>query len=150
VNAPIKSVDPETAVADVAAAITFTAQVSQNRSIVIQTYMPRDAPVSEFHETLDKMTKSVDRQQAKLDMEELLANLAQEEKTLKGLEEDFLAIEPRAQAVWNARKNGPFKLSQQELAQKATARTNIERFREAIAKRNAEIAKCQARIDARE
>lgn len=139
--------DPERAFASpddkgLAAAITITAQVSQNRSIVIQTYMDRDLPALAYHQLLDKFSKAVDRQEAKLALEEQRTNLETEEKGLRNLKEDFAAIEERSRAMHaeSARK-GPWKLSQAEAAQKANALTNVKRYEEAIAKRRAEITR---------
>lgn len=132
----------------VAAAITITAQVSQNRSIVIQTYLERDAGVSHYHTLVDKLTATVDRQEARLQLDELQVLLEQEEKALKQLTEDYNSIEERARVAWAAsNKRGEFKLGAQETAQKSTAATNIKRFQEAIAKRKVEISKCKAVID---
>lgn len=144
---PVKSLDPEQSVGDVAAAITMTAQISQNRSIVIQTYLPRDEKVGLFHGTLDKLGAAIDRQEAKYRLESLQAELAQHEKTAKALEEDYTGIEARAAAEWKRRgKKGESTLSDNERAQKSTAKTNIERYRVEITKIKAEIGKCEAVI----
>lgn len=134
---------------EIAVAVTMTAQISQNRSIVMQTYIPRDAEVDWYHHMLDKLSKAVDRQEAKASLEAEEANLALEEKTLKQQREDFVAIEERAQTAWeHSRKKGPWPgLTAAEAAQKGTAATNIRRFEEAITKRKAEIAKLKALID---
>ena len=130
-----------------AAALTLTAQVSSNRSIVIQTYMDRDAPLSEFHGVLDKLATSIDRQEAKANLEGLEAEQALEEKTLKQMEEDYAAIPERAEAAWQAsNKKGPYRPSPQEAAQKIQAANGIKQYRERIKKRVAEIAKCQGII----
>lgn len=144
---PVKSLDPEQSVGDVAAAITVTAQISQNRSIVIQTYIPRDASLRQYHDVLDKLGASADRQEAKYRLEGLQAELAQHEKTAKSLEEDFTSIETRSAAAWVATgRRGEHKLSPQETAQKSTAKTNIERYRVEIKKIKDEITKCEAVI----
>lgn len=144
---PVKALDPEQSVGDVAAAITVTAQISQNRSIVIQTYIPRDASLRQYHEVLDKLGASADRQEAKYRLEGLQAELAQHEKTAKSLEEDFTSIETRSAAAWAATgRRGEHKLSPQETAQKSTAKTNIERYRVEIKKIKDEIIKCEAVI----
>jgi len=130
-----------------AAAITVTAQISTNRSIVIQTYMDRDAPVRDYHGIIDKLSVSIDRQEAKANLEGLEAEQALEEKTLKQMEEDFTAIPGRAEAQWIAGgRKGQYKPSPQEAAQKLQAENGIKRFRESIKKRAVEIAKCRGVI----
>ena len=144
---PVEERDPEAQFASpdvkgMAAAITVTAQISQQRSIVMQTYLDRDAPVGEFHRVLDKFDRAIGRQEAKTNLEEHEANLALEEKTLAQLSEDFHAIESNSQAAWEARgKAGQHKLNPAETAQKENAKTTIRRYQEAIAKRKADIAK---------
>jgi hypothetical protein len=152
VQDPIEARDPEAQFAPpdvkgMAAAITVTAQISQQRSIVIQTYLDRDAPISMFHDVLDKFDRAIGRQEAKTNLEENVINLAIEERTLKQLTEDFNSIELRSQADWLARnKKGQHKLTQAEEAQKETAKTNIRRYQEAITKRKSDIAKLQGII----
>lgn len=144
---PVKSLDPEQSVGDVAAAITMTAQIAQNRSIVIQTYIPRDSHTLQYHVVLDKLGAAIDRQEAKYRLEGLQTELAQHEKTEKALEEDYTGIEARAAAEWKRRgKKGEPTLSDNERAQKSTAKTNIERYRVEITKIKAEIGKCEAVI----
>jgi hypothetical protein len=144
--------DPERAYAapedkGLAAAITITAQVSQNRSIVVQTYVDRDAPTVELHQLLDKFGKAVDRQEAKLNLEQEKANLETEEKNLLHLKEDFAAIETRSRAQHSeSGRKGPWKLSQAEAAQRTNALTNVKRYEEAIAKRKQEIARLKLLI----
>ena len=148
----IVSHDPEDSYRDpeakgTAAAITVTAQVSTNRSIVIQTYMDRDAPLREFHGVIDKMSASIDRQEARANLEGLEAEQALEEKTLKQMEEDFLAIPVRAEAQWKAGgRKGDYRPNAQEAAQKLQAENGIKRFRESIKKRAGAIAQCKATI----
>lgn len=144
---PVKALDPEQAVGEVAAAITVTAQISQNRSIVIQTYVPRDGSVRAFHDILDKLGAAADRQEAKYRLEGLQAELAQHEKTEKSLVEDFTGIETRSQAAWTgAGKKGEHKLNTNDTTLKSTTKTNIERYRVEIKKIKEEISKCEAVI----
>lgn len=151
-NAPVETRDPEASYASpdvkgMAAGVTVTAQISQTRSIVIQTYLDRDSDVKEFHGVLDKFAKAIERQEAKATIAEEATNLALEEKTLKQMLEDFSAIEDRSQKAWErANKKGSWKLSDVDATQKATATTNIERYRSAIATRKTRMAKLEALI----
>jgi hypothetical protein len=150
VRDPVEAKDPEAQFASpdvrgMAAAVTVTAQISQNRSIVMQTYLDRDAPVGDFHRLLDKLNTAIERQEAKTNLEDNRVNLALEEKTLKQLTEDYHAIETRSEATWAARgKQGAAKLNPAEVAQKEGAKVTIGRYTEAIAKRKADIAKLEA------
>lgn len=144
--------DPEDAFASpdakaIATAVTITSQVGTNRNMVLQTYIPRDASIAEYHAICDKLVCTANRQEAMLQLEEEEANLAVEQKTLKQMTEDFHAIEPRAEKAWQASgRKGPYKMNASEAAQKANAETNIRRFQEAITKRQERISKYRAVI----
>ena len=127
-----------------ACAITITTQVGSNRSIVVQTYMARDEPPAAFNTVFDKLNKVVDRQEAKLQLEEMEANLLRTQKNLKHMSEDYGRIEERAQQAWDARgKKGAFKLSEPELVQKTQAKGLIERTQDEIKRLEADIARAR-------
>src|SRR5882672_11288249 len=99
-----------------ACAITISTQVGTNRSIVVQTYLPRDEAASVFHQVLDKLNKVVDRQEAKLQIEGLELDLLRMENNHEKLVHDYQGIEERSQQAWEDRnKKGAFKLSPQDL-----------------------------------
>lgn len=147
---PVEARDPEAQftppdVKGMAAAITFTASISQNRQIVMQTYLDRDSDLSEFHKVLDKFDKAIGRQEAKTNLEDHRANLAVEEKTLGQLVDDFNMIEQRSADAWKQRgKQGDPKLNPAESAQKENAKVTIGRYKDAITKRKADIARLEA------
>lgn len=135
----------------IAVAVTLTAQVSQNRSIVMQTYIPRDAEMGEYHHALDKLSAAVDRQEAKANLESEETQLALEEKTLRQMKEDYAGIQERSEKAWVAsNRRGPHKLTPQEEGQKQQAVVAMTRYKEAIEKRTREIAKLKAVIAATE
>jgi len=127
-----------------AAAITLTAELGK-RQVVIQTYMERDAPIQDFHRLLDKLNETVDRQQAKFQLEAEQLQLEHEEKELKRLIEQHDSIEANARAEFAGRgKRGEFKLTSQQEGQKNQAVANINRLKEHIPWRKAGIAKLEA------
>jgi hypothetical protein len=129
----------------VACAITITTQVGSNRSIVVQTYMERDAPIELYHTTFDKLNKVVDRQEAKLQIEGMEADLLRMETNHAKLVQDYQGIEERAQKAWELRgKKGAFKLSETELTHKAQAMNTIEAGKVNIARLKADIAKARS------
>jgi len=128
-----------------ACSITITTQVGTNRSIVVQTYLDRDAPLRDYNELLDKLNSATDRQEAKLQVESMEADLVRMEVNHAKLVKDYQEIESRAEKMWNARgKKGAFKLSEPELVQKTQAMNTIEAGKENIARLKAEIAKVRA------
>jgi Zn-dependent M32 family carboxypeptidase len=144
--------DPEQTFRDpdekaVACAITITTQVGSNRSIVVQSYLERDAPISAYHDVLDKLNKAVDRQEAKLQIESLEADLLRMKVNHEKLVNDYQGIEERSQRAWEARgKKGAFKLSEAELVQKNQAANTIKAGKENIARLEADINKARSVI----
>ena len=128
-----------------ACAITITTQVGSNRSIVVQTYLDRDAPLQDYNELLDKLNQATDRQEAKLQVEAMEADLVRMKVNHGKLIKDYSEIEVRAQKMWEtSNKKGPFKLSEPELVQKMQSINTIEAGKENIARLEAEIAKVRA------
>jgi ribosomal 50S subunit-associated protein YjgA (DUF615 family) len=141
-----KELDPEPR-DEIAVAVTMTAQLSEKRSIVMQTYLPRDSAVKVFHDALDKLGSAIDRQEAKYQLEGLRVSLEMHEKTLTQLEEDYGRIDAKATADWlRAGRKGDPKLNANEQAQKGNAEQNIKRYRTEILKVKAEIGKCEASV----
>ena len=131
----------------VACAITITTQVGSNRSIVMQSYIERDAPITAFHGVLDKLNKAVDRQEATLQLEGLEIDLDKHRKKLTQMSEDYQNIEERAQKAWDARgKKGAFRLSEIELTQKVQAGDLLKRMKEEITRLEKEVDKARGVI----
>lgn len=128
----------------IAVAVTMT---GGGGAIVMQTYIERDASPGHYNAVLDKLDAAIKRQTAKAELEEEIANLETEERGYKNLISDFQAIETRSQEEWERKgRKGQWKLSPDENAKKGNALTNVERFKDAIAKRKARIAKLKALI----
>lgn len=131
----------------IAVAVTVSTQLGDGRSIVMQTYLDRDAEQGQFDGTLDKLGAVVDRQEAKYQLRGLKANLEVHEATLKQLETDYAKIEQNATAEWTKRgKKGTPQLAASELAQKGNAEQNIKRYRQEIVKIKAEIERCEGLV----
>jgi hypothetical protein len=128
-----------------ATGVTLSVSLTEGRSLVLQTYLPRDATLHEHHDLLDKLGVAADRQNARYRLEGLRANLEVHKKTLDQLTSDYERIEGRAMEAWMQRgKKGSPVLSATEAAQKSNAEQNIKRYRVEIAKLEAEIAQCEA------
>ena len=141
-----KALSPEPQ-GEIAVAITVQSQVGDKRTIVMQTYLPRDTHVKEFHKTLDKLTRAVDRQEAKANLEQAKRHLEQVTETLAKLEADYTRIDERNATEWKVKgKKGEPQLNQTELAAKGTAHTNIKEYRNQIDKAKAQIKEYEAEI----
>jgi len=132
---------------EIAAAVTVQSQVAGGRTIVLQTYIPRDAPIADYHATLDKLVRSIDRQDDKARLETLELELVKHKETLGQIDTDYKRISIEAEAKWQQQnRKGPAKLQPGEAAQKANVEQNIKRYRQEIAKIEADIEKCKASI----
>jgi hypothetical protein len=136
--------DPEPT-GEIAVALTLSTTLPEGRSLVMQTYLPRDADVGEFHKCLDKLGSAADRQAAKYKLEGLRAALDVHEQTLKQMQEDFANIDVKAERIWKERnKKGPPVLGPNEAAAKGNAEQNMKRWAHEIVKLKTEIAQCEA------
>lgn len=136
---------------EAAVAITVSTQVAEKRSIVLQTHIGRDDPVDVLHSVLDKLGRGVDRQEAKYRLKDLQLGLEHEKKLYKQLTEDFQRIDEKHAVEWHARgKKGDPVLGANERQHKETAKTNLGRYKESIAKFENEIVECKAIIAAGE
>lgn len=145
-----KVLDPEkSGQQEIAVAITLSVQIGEGRSLVMQTYMPRDAPVRDFHGVTDKLGRVVDRQKAHYDLQLVELQLAQNAKLLAQLKEDYVRISADIEAKWqqSGRRGSSVKLHPNEASQKSTAETNIKRFEQEITRLEAERDKLKAQVD---
>lgn len=132
---------------DLAVAVTLTTALTDRRSIVMHTYIARDASLYEYNVVIDKLGRAVDRQEAKYRLDALLITLKQHEDTLAQLKDDYANIEVRNAAEWRTRgKKGDPQLSANEQAQKSNAAQNIKRYGVEINKLKADIEACKATI----
>lgn len=142
-----KALDPEAAGQAIAVAVTISTQVSDRRSIVMQTYLPRDAGLQQYHDTLDKLGRAVDRQEAKYNLVALETSLAQHKKTQEQLQSDYLKVGEKNVADWKTRgKKGDPQLSPSEQAAKGNSEQTMKRYVVEIAKIEAEIEQAKAEI----
>lgn len=139
--------NPEPPGKEIAAAITWSAQLGEGLSVVVQTYVPRDAGPEMYNRVLDAITLAIDRKAAQYNLRGLKDKLEADEKSLALMTEDFRSIDTRVTANWQkSRKKGEPQMTASEEAAKKTAETNIRRWRDEIAKTKANIAKVEAEI----
>lgn len=131
----------------IAVAITIQSQVNQRRSIVMQTYLDRDAPLSEFHALADKLSGVTDRQEAKFDLMGARDKLLIDERSLALAEAQFQAIDARNAAEWKAKKKqGEPTLSHAERVAKDNTAETIKAARKGIEALKVEITELEAKI----
>jgi hypothetical protein len=140
-------IDPLASAKGIATAFTLQLPLPNGGSIVLQTYLDRDADVSVYHETADKLYRVYERQSWKSELIDINTALAADEVMEKGLLEDFERIEGDHAALWKQRgKKGDPVLGQKEEAARENVKTNVKRVRAEIEKKKAAIIELEAKI----
>jgi len=141
--------DPEKDGKAIAVGMTLSTQIGEGRSLVMQTYIPRDASVREYHLVLDKLGAATDRQKAKYDLLAVEMSLAQHNKMLAQLKEDYDRIAQDIETKWQQQpgRRGPPKLNPNEAAQRVQAQQTMKRYVVEIAKLEADRDKLKADIE---
>lgn len=113
----------------VAIGFSFSATLGDKLSLVAQTHVDRDAPISQVNSIVDKVRSVLERQKAAAELVELRAKLKYDEKKLRQLKEDFVKIGENHQKAWAvSKKQGPFKLGPKEESERNNALTTIDRY----------------------
>lgn len=146
-----KNADPKGSLkeeaADIAVAITIQSQVNPRRTIVMQTYMERDAPNRAFHELTDKLSTVIDRQEAKYDLVGARDKLVVDKQQVTLAEAQYALIGGKNEAEWKERgRQGPPKLSASERQSKSNLEQTIKGARKQIEKLEKEIVEIEAKI----
>jgi hypothetical protein len=126
---------------------SFNANLGDKLTLVAQTHVDRDASLSEINAIMDKVRHALEHQKAAAELVEIRQKLKYDEKKLKQLKEDFVAIEKRHQEVWaGSNKRGDFKLGPKEQAERTNALSTIDRYELEIALDKENIAEREAKL----
>lgn len=129
----------------VAIGVSFSHQVSTERSIVMQTHVARDSSDTLLNAVLDKMRDAIDRQVAGHRVKELRKSLEMQKKQLRRVKEDLIRIDAQSERAWLiAGKKGPYKPANELVQHRENARVTEERFKEEIRDIENEIAAMEA------
>lgn len=111
--------------------ISFQCEVGQGRQIVFQTHMDSEAPLPWINAILDKLNAAVERQTAKIAVEQLEHQRNLRKATLTTLQADYSMIEARKvkdRDTWVSEgRRGPYKESDKELTHKQQMKNALER-----------------------
>lgn len=141
--------EPEIVPVAAALGMSFDVTIAENRRLVVQTHLPADAEGPAINAMMDKVFKALDRQTHIYTLRALRPKLASLEKTLRQINEDMGRVETRIQAEWAASsRRGELKLSPKEQAEKTNASSTRDRYKLEIELVKAEIAECEAAINA--
>lgn len=122
-------------------------QIDDRRGIVAQTHVPQDASSATMDEVLDRIFTSIDRRVTMFKLEDWHRKLANDQKQLKRLEEDYARIGEVHLAAWEASgKRGAFKLDTKQEQDKRNAESTLERYRQEIEINLQGIAECEAKL----
>ena len=140
-----KSVGSVDASAEPALGFSYSIQLDDKKSIVLQTFLPRSATLPELNKILDIMGDAAARQAARALVKQLQKSLMLQTKQLRRVTEDLVAVDSNQQIAWKAAgKNGPFKHSDTQEAHRKSVLPRQERFREELEELKREIAEQEA------
>lgn len=126
---------------------SFNAKLGDKLELVAQTHVERDSSLTHINDVMDKVRLALEHQKAQADLVDLRQKLKYDEKKLKQLKEDFVAIERRHQDNWaNSGKRGEFKLGDKEKAERNNALSTIDRYELEIALDKENIAECEQKL----
>jgi hypothetical protein len=122
-------------------------KVNDRRAMVIQTYLPVDAPPSEISELLDRLLSAADRQEIRYRLKDMQLILEKHLEELPLREKELIKFEEKEVAAYNGsgRKSnfewkGQSKTNRDNLIQSvAMTKVAIERTKKAIAEAEAEL-----------
>lgn len=138
-----RGVDQEAVPATPVAALGFSysIQIDDRNSLVLQSHLPLDCPPSAIDAALDKMANAVARQGAKFTIIALKRSLKMQTKQLRRVTEDLALQDEASQLAFKvAGKKGSYQLNQQqEIARRNVLVTQL-RFKEEILDIEEEIA----------
>ncbi len=134
---------------EVAPAIGFSVnyQIDERRGIVAQTHVPQDAEPKAINSVLDRIFDAVERRATIIKLADWRLKLADDEKRLGRLEEDYRRIGETHASAWAASgKKGAFKLDQRQEGEKRNAESTIDRYKQEIELDKQRIEECEAKL----
>src|SRR6185312_7608564 len=156
----MKQIDPTDTIA-----IGFQVQyaVDEGKAISFSSCLDAECSQEALNSALDKMVRAAERQQARIRIPKLRAELAKFEKQHARVAEDMFRLDQEAtvqEEAWQkdhsaSGRRGPFKLSPQQTQLKANrensrqnAQITFERMQEEINLRKQELADLEAKVNA--
>lgn len=130
--------------------ISVSAQVSENRSVVLQTHVPQDMDIDLLHKLMDKLEATVARQQLHHEVIIWEADLEKRLVTFQDLQEDFARLDAthlssegststRGKAVFDAKLSKHNADRDNVLVTVAHHKKNLVRVEEGLALRKARL-----------
>lgn len=129
--------------------ISYNVELPGKKSLVLQSFVPRDGSPSEFNAVLDKLRVASERQFAFGMVEHLKLQLEQEEKIARDHAERMAIVDENIQRDWGQRgKRGDPQLSSKQQQDQRQAHAHAEECKRRIAKVKADMAEFQGKIGA--
>lgn len=139
--------EPLPTMTEPAVAVTYQIGLSENRSLVLQSAIERDAPLRAYDGFLDKLADAAERQRAKLNLIQMRVELAQEERLIAQMGEDLERVENAGREAWEkGSRKGPYKPTDAQAAQMNNSRNSIKAHQMRITTLQAEIEACERTI----
>lgn len=133
---------PDDTPAPAAPALGFsiTSNITDRSQIVVQSFVPLDAPLEQINDVLDKVMKACDRQRARYLIDDFKLKLQMEENSLEAQRKVAAAyvakladLKNAYQAEWDTSgKRSEFKLSHQQQSNVEKVQLDIENMKKTI------------------
>jgi hypothetical protein len=113
------TVEPTYSGKDIALGLTVQISIGEKRGIAVQTHVTRDCAEHELNAVLDKVTKALDRQNAKYRQHEIQARVDMQKKKLAEMMENHAKMFEKWQKDWDTgKRRGPFEMTASQQANK--------------------------------
>lgn len=124
---------------------SITANIHGSAQIVCQSFVPLEATDEQINDTVDKVMKAIDRQQAKYQVKDLKRKLEQEEIVLKDQVEKVANLQNTAAAEHaQSGRRGEYKPNVQQAAAIENSRKTIEGMKFNVERYRVNIAELEA------
>jgi len=129
--------------------VSYNYQIAGSKSLVLQTFVARDADIAVLNAALDKMRKAAERQAAFAALADLQKELKQNEEFQTRHAERIAQVDQNVKDAWaRSNKRGDPVLTAKERTEQQQAYANAEELKRIAAKLKQSITDVQATIGA--
>ena len=132
---------------DIALGLTVQISIGEKRAIAVQTHVTRDCSDLELNGVLDKVTRALDRQNAKYRMHELQVQRDLRVKKVAEMMENHAQTFSKWQADWDkGKRRGPFDMTSSQQQQKVAMDNTFAREKYELELLESEIAELKSQV----
>ena len=132
---------------DIALGLSVQISIGEKRAIAVQTHVTRDCPDTELNALLDKVTRALDRQNAKYRMHELQVQRDLRVKKIAEMMENHSQISQKWEDEWiKNKRRGPFDMTPSQQQQRVAMDNTFNREKYELEMLESELAELKAQI----